>query len=122
MSASLQYYEPGLRSGAWRKMRVNRTQDFVIGGYAQINVLACPWHLSVLPRNRRLKARLMKRNSLVRYADFPTTEEESVNNWGVARDLIWLGPIPPTNLVWEVAYPNAPCQQVPQSGVQQLCL
>jgi hypothetical protein len=52
MSASLQYYEPGLRSGAWRKMRVNRTQDFVIGGYAQINVLACPWHLSVLPRNR----------------------------------------------------------------------
>ena len=57
-----------------------------------------------------------------RFADFPTTEEESVNNWGVARDLIWLGPIPPTNLVWEVAYPNAPCQQVPQSGVQQLCL
>jgi bifunctional non-homologous end joining protein LigD len=26
-------YEPGLRSGAWRKMRVNRAQDFVIGGY-----------------------------------------------------------------------------------------
>jgi len=26
-------YEPGLRSGAWRKMRVNRSQDFVIGGY-----------------------------------------------------------------------------------------
>jgi DNA ligase D-like protein (predicted ligase) len=26
-------YEPGLRSGAWRKMRVNRGQDFVIGGY-----------------------------------------------------------------------------------------
>src|SRR5215813_9763110 len=26
-------YEPGLRSGAWRKMRVDRTQDFVIGGY-----------------------------------------------------------------------------------------
>lgn len=45
MSASLPYCEPGLRSGGWRKMRVNRTQDFVIGGYAQINVLACPWHL-----------------------------------------------------------------------------
>jgi ATP-dependent DNA ligase len=27
-------YEPGARSGAWTKMRVNRTQDFVIGGYA----------------------------------------------------------------------------------------
>jgi bifunctional non-homologous end joining protein LigD len=26
-------YEPGQRSGAWRKMRVNRAQEFVIGGY-----------------------------------------------------------------------------------------
>ena len=26
-------YEPGLRSGAWRKMRVNRGEEFVIGGY-----------------------------------------------------------------------------------------
>src|SRR4051812_8641174 len=26
-------YEPGLRSGAWMKMRVNRSQEFVIGGY-----------------------------------------------------------------------------------------
>lgn len=26
-------YVPGQRSGAWRKMRVNRAQDFVIGGY-----------------------------------------------------------------------------------------
>jgi len=26
-------YEPGLRSGAWQKMRVNRSHDFVIGGY-----------------------------------------------------------------------------------------
>jgi DNA ligase D-like protein (predicted ligase) len=26
-------YEPGQRSGAWQKMRVNRGQDFVIGGY-----------------------------------------------------------------------------------------
>ena len=26
-------YEPGLRSGAWRKMRVNSGQEFVIGGY-----------------------------------------------------------------------------------------
>ena len=27
------FYEPGLRSGAWQKMRVNRGQEFVIGGY-----------------------------------------------------------------------------------------
>ena len=26
-------YDPGLRSGAWMKMRVNRGQEFVIGGY-----------------------------------------------------------------------------------------
>jgi bifunctional non-homologous end joining protein LigD len=26
-------YEPGLRSGAWRKMRVNAGQEFVIAGY-----------------------------------------------------------------------------------------
>ena len=26
-------YEPGQRSGAWRKMRINQGQEFVIGGY-----------------------------------------------------------------------------------------
>jgi bifunctional non-homologous end joining protein LigD len=26
-------YEPGQRTGAWRKMRLNRGQEFVIGGY-----------------------------------------------------------------------------------------
>ena len=26
-------FEPGLRSGAWLKMRVNQGQEFVIGGY-----------------------------------------------------------------------------------------
>jgi ATP-dependent DNA ligase len=26
-------YEPGRRSGAWRKMRLNKGQEFVIGGY-----------------------------------------------------------------------------------------
>ncbi|MGB2712567.1 MAG: hypothetical protein WBC51_00190, partial [Vicinamibacterales bacterium] len=28
-------YEPGLRTGAWMKMRVNRDQAFVIGGYTR---------------------------------------------------------------------------------------
>ena len=28
-------YEPGLRSGAWRTMRVNQGQEFVIGGYTE---------------------------------------------------------------------------------------
>jgi len=28
-------YEPGMRSGAWQKMRINRGQEFVIGGYTK---------------------------------------------------------------------------------------
>jgi bifunctional non-homologous end joining protein LigD len=28
-------YEPGARSGAWRKMRINRSEEFVIGGYTK---------------------------------------------------------------------------------------
>jgi ATP-dependent DNA ligase len=28
-------YEPGLRTGAWMKMRVNRGQESVIGGYTR---------------------------------------------------------------------------------------
>ena len=28
-------YEPGLRSGAWQKMRVNRSREFVIGGFTR---------------------------------------------------------------------------------------
>ena len=28
-------YQPGLRTGAWMKMRVNRGQEFVIGGYTR---------------------------------------------------------------------------------------
>jgi bifunctional non-homologous end joining protein LigD len=29
-------YEPGLRSGAWQKMRLNRSEEFVIGGYTPV--------------------------------------------------------------------------------------
>ena len=32
-SGATAVYEAGLRSGAWMKMRVNRGQEFVIGGY-----------------------------------------------------------------------------------------
>jgi hypothetical protein len=31
-------YEPGLRTGAWLKMRVNRGQEFVIGGYIIVDL------------------------------------------------------------------------------------
>src|SRR5262245_14033608 len=30
-------YRPGLRPGSWQKMRVNRSQEFVIGGYTRGN-------------------------------------------------------------------------------------
>jgi bifunctional non-homologous end joining protein LigD len=30
-------YEPGQRSGAWQKMRMNQSQEFVIGGYTLLN-------------------------------------------------------------------------------------
>jgi DNA ligase D-like protein (predicted ligase) len=32
----LSRYEPGQRSGAWQKMRVNQAQEFVIGGYTRV--------------------------------------------------------------------------------------
>jgi len=32
--ASASRYEPGQRSGAWMKMRVNLSQEFIIGGYS----------------------------------------------------------------------------------------
>ena len=35
-------YEPGQRSGAWRKMRVNQGQELVIGGYTAIRT-SMPW-------------------------------------------------------------------------------
>jgi len=37
-------YEPGMRSGAWQKMRVNQGQEFVIGGYThgpRLSTLSC---------------------------------------------------------------------------------
>jgi ATP-dependent DNA ligase len=34
-------YESGQRSGAWRKMRINRGQQFVIGGYTPSDLKRC---------------------------------------------------------------------------------
>jgi bifunctional non-homologous end joining protein LigD len=50
-------YEPGLRSGAWVKMRVNRRQEFVIGGYTiggrHFDALIFGyWEGSCMPRGR----------------------------------------------------------------------
>ena len=42
-------YEPGLRSGAWQKMRINQGQEFVIGGYTGMLLIA----LLILARRMR---------------------------------------------------------------------
>ena len=38
-------YEPGERSGAWIKLRTNREQEFVIGGYIPEHAAStrCSW-------------------------------------------------------------------------------
>jgi ATP-dependent DNA ligase len=52
-------YEAGLRTGAWRKMRVNLGQEFVIGGYTpnaknfDAMVIGYYWTISLLHRPRR---------------------------------------------------------------------
>jgi bifunctional non-homologous end joining protein LigD len=46
-------YEPGKRSGAWQKMRVNRSQDFVIGGYTVSGQPVRCSCIRVLPRSVR---------------------------------------------------------------------
>ena len=43
-------YEPGLRSGAWQKMRINRGQEFVIGGYTIGGPPSMPWYLAITRR------------------------------------------------------------------------
>jgi bifunctional non-homologous end joining protein LigD len=41
-------YEPGSRSGAWRKMRINRVQEFVIAG-SRLRCAACGNTSGLLP-------------------------------------------------------------------------
>jgi hypothetical protein len=52
-------YEPGLRSGAWTKMRVNQGQEFVIGGY------------TVGGNVRRLDFRILRRSQSYMYCAHP---------------------------------------------------
>jgi ATP-dependent DNA ligase len=45
------FYESGKRTGAWVKYRVNRSQEFVIGGYTRGNPLDA-LNSRVLPRRK----------------------------------------------------------------------
>jgi DNA ligase D-like protein (predicted ligase) len=107
-------YEPGERSGAWLKMRVNRGQEFVIGGYtvggATFDALIFGYYedgkLIYAARTRngftpRLRQDLMKRFERLQvgtcpFANLPETKS---GRWGAGltakkmADCRWLKPV-----------------------------
>lgn len=104
-------YEPGLRSGSWRKMRVNRGQEFVIGGYtaagASFDALIFGYYergkLIYVARTRNgftpsLRLALMKRFRPLRTSECPFANlpEEKGGRWGAGltaakmKDCVWL--------------------------------
>jgi bifunctional non-homologous end joining protein LigD len=107
-------YEPGQRSGAWQKMRINRGQEFVIGGYtiggATFDAMVFGYYegerLIYVARTRngftpKLRAELMKRFRPLEAADCPFANlpEKKSGRWGAGltaekmRDCRWLTPM-----------------------------
>ena len=106
-------YEPGGRSGAWQKMRINKGQEFVIGGYtiggATFDAVAFGYYegdrLIYVARTRngltpKLRAELMKRFRPLETTDCPfgNLPEEKSGRWGAGltaakmSDCRWLTP------------------------------
>ncbi|HEY1754327.1 MAG TPA: non-homologous end-joining DNA ligase [Bryobacteraceae bacterium] len=90
-------YEPGTRSGAWQKMRVNQGQEFVIGGYtiggATFDAVVFGYyddgHLMYAGRTRngftpKLRAELLKkfRSLETRECPFANLPEKKAGRWG----------------------------------------
>jgi len=107
-------YEPGLRSGAWQKMRVNRGQEFVIGGYTvgtkSFDALILGYYegdrLVYVARTRNgftptVRAQLFKkfRGLEVDQCPFVNLPETKSGRWGVGltaakmKDCRWLKPV-----------------------------
>src|SRR5580704_4607478 len=107
-------YEPGLRSGAWMKMRVNVGQEFVIGGYTlggtTFDALVFGYYdgnkLMYVARTRNgftptLRADLMKkfRPLEIEECPFANLPEKKAGRWGVGLtaakmvDCRWLKPV-----------------------------
>ena len=107
-------YEPGLRSGAWQKMRVNQGQEFVIGGYTiggtTFDTLVFGYYdgdeLIYAARTRngftpKLRAELLKRFKALETADCPFANlpEKRAGRWGAGltaakmADCRWLQPL-----------------------------
>lgn len=90
-------YEPGLRSGAWQKMRINQGQEFVIGGYtiggAAFDAVVFGYYeddkLMYAGRTRngftpKLRAELLKKFKLLETKECPFANlpEERAGRWG----------------------------------------
>lgn len=107
-------YEPGGRSGAWRKMRINQGQEFVIGGYtvggSTFDALVYGYYegkkLIYAARTRngftpKLRQDLMKRFHGLEMKDCPfdNLPEAKSGRWGVGltatkmADCRWLIPV-----------------------------
>jgi bifunctional non-homologous end joining protein LigD len=107
-------YEPGQRSGAWQKMRVNRGQEFVIGGYTiggstfdalifgyyegDALIYAARTHAGFTPA---VRAQLMKRFRTLETptCPFANLPEAKSGRWGQGltaakmKDCRWLKPV-----------------------------
>lgn len=107
-------YEPGQRSGAWRKMRINRGQEFVIAGYTpspkNFDALIFGYYqgrkLIYVARTRngftpQSRAQLFKRFRDLRIDECPFSNlpETGAGRWGQRltatkmRDCHWLKPV-----------------------------
>jgi DNA ligase D-like protein (predicted ligase) len=107
-------YEPGQRSGAWRKMRINKGQEFVIGGYtvggATFDALVFGYYdgpkLLYVSRTRngftpRLREALLKRFQGLEIAECPFANlpEAKGGRWGQGltaakmEECRWLKPV-----------------------------
>ncbi len=106
-------YEPGERSGAWQKMRVNQGQEFVIGGYTVggpvFDALVFGYYdgdrLIYAARTRngftpKLRTELMKKFKPIETNECPFANlpEEKSGRWGAGltaakmKDCRWLTP------------------------------
>jgi bifunctional non-homologous end joining protein LigD len=107
-------YEPGLRSGAWMKMRVNQGQEFVIGGYTpspkNFDALVIGYYedvkLMYAARTRNgftpsSRAELFKKLKPLEIADCPFANlpEKKAGRWGAGltaakmEECRWLKPV-----------------------------
>lgn len=107
-------YEAGLRSGAWQKMRVNRGQEFVIGGYTRGTKTFDALVFGIYDRDRLMyvartrngftpatRLALFKRFAGLEIADCPFVNLPEPRNgrWGQGltkekmKECVWLKPV-----------------------------